>query len=92
MQQQTFILIIGRKLSKNNLKVGEWVGFDRDGEQITGVVIRLNHKTVTLMSSQHHRWRVSFNHLFKIVDVEPIKPDQITQLSEKHFLAVMNNH
>lgn len=61
------------KLSKNNLKIGDCVGFNKDGEQIVGVVTRLNFKTVSLVTADHHRWRVSYSQLYKIIDTELAK-------------------
>lgn len=61
------------KLSKNNLKVGDCVGFNKDGEEITGMVVRLNFKTVSLVTADRHRWRVSYASLYKIIDTELAK-------------------
>ena len=58
------------KLTKNNLKVSDSVGFNNDGVQTSGVIIRLNHKTVTLVTANHHQWRVSYGQLYKIIDAE----------------------
>mgnify|MGYP003540409742 CR=1 FL=1 len=58
------------KLTKNNLKVGESVGFNHDGIQIVGVIVRLNHKTVTLITPEHKQWRVGYGCLYKIIDGE----------------------
>ena len=61
------------KLSKNNLKIGDCVGFNKDDEQIAGVVTRLNFKTVSLVTADHRRWRVGYSLLFKIIDTELTK-------------------
>lgn len=61
------------RLSKNNLKIGDCVGFNKDGEQIAGVVTRLNYKTVSLVTDDHHRWRVGYGCLYKIIDTELAK-------------------
>lgn len=61
------------KLSKNNLKIGECVGFNKDGEQMTGIIIRLNFKTVSLITIDRRRWRVGYAHLYKIIDAELAK-------------------
>jgi hypothetical protein len=58
------------KLSKNNLKIGDCVGFNKDGEQITGVITRLNFKTASLITANHHRWRAGYAQLYKIIDTE----------------------
>lgn len=57
------------KLSRNNLKIGDCVGFNKDGEQVSGVVTRLNHKTISLVTADHRRWRVGYSCLHKIIDV-----------------------
>jgi hypothetical protein len=45
------------------------VGFvDRDQQQRTGKIIRLNDKTVTLQCD-HTRWRVAYSFLHRVVDV-----------------------
>ena len=61
------------KLSKNNLKIGDCVGFNSDGEQITGVVTRLNYKSVSIIAADRRRWRVGYGLLYKIIDTELAK-------------------
>jgi len=61
------------KLSKNNLKVGDCVGFNHDGEQITGIVTRLNYKTISLITVDQRRWRASYSCLYKIIDADLAK-------------------
>lgn len=61
------------KLSKNNLRIGDCVGFNNDGEQIAGVVTRLNFKTVSLVTANRRRWRVGYENLYKIIDTELAK-------------------
>ena len=58
------------KLSKNNLKIGDCVGFNKDGMQVSGMVTRLNYKTVSLITADHKRWRASYSCLYKIIDAE----------------------
>lgn len=65
------------KLTKNHLKVGEFVGFNHDGEQIVGVITRLNHKTVSLVAQDHRRWRVGYGCLFKVLDANVIAGFQL---------------
>lgn len=68
------------KLSKGDLRVGEVVGFNKDGTQIVGIITRLNYKTVTINTKDNHRWRVSYNYLFKIIDADLVNqfdPKQI---------------
>lgn len=68
------------KLSKNDLRVGEVVGFNKDGFQIAGIIVRLNYKTVTIVAKDNHRWRVSYSYLFKIIETDLVNqfdPKQI---------------
>ena len=66
------------KLSKNNLKVGDCVGFNHDGKQITGIVTRLNYKTISLITADQCRWRASYSCLYKIIDADLAK--RVTEL------------
>ena len=80
--------IHSQKLSKNNLAIGDCVGFNHDGTPITGVVVRLNHKSVSLRTKDHRRWRVSYNLLFKVIDADVIDAfdqKQIDQWSRKEL-------
>src|SRR3990167_785708 len=52
------------KLTKNHLKIGDFVGFNHDGHQIAGIVIRLNHKTASIFTVDRRRWRVSYGCLY----------------------------
>ena len=56
--------------TKNNFKVGDCVGFNNDGQQCIGTIIKLNHKTASLITRENKRWRVGFGLLFKILDGE----------------------
>jgi uncharacterized protein YkvS len=60
----------GKGLNKNQIKVGDIVGFNKDGEQITGQVERLNQKTVSLITNTNHKWRVAYGLLYSIIDGE----------------------
>ena len=57
-------LLFGR----NEVAVGDVVGFlDRDHQQRSGRIVRLNDKTVTLRCGQQ-QWRVSYALLHRVVD------------------------
>ena len=59
-----------RGLGRNEVALGDMVGFlDRDQQQRTGKIIRLNDKTVTLQCSSG-RWRVYYSQLHRVVDVD----------------------
>lgn len=58
------------KLTINNLRVGEAVGFNHDGEDVIGIIKRLNQKTVTLITNAGKRWRVSYSYLYKVHDAD----------------------
>ncbi|XCN74493.1 MAG: hypothetical protein Q3M24_07030 [Candidatus Electrothrix aestuarii] len=58
-------------LDKSQLKVGDMVGFqDRDNNDLYGKIIRLNQKTATIMTSTRGRWRVGYEYLYFIFDIE----------------------
>lgn len=57
-------------LGRNEVALGDVVGFlDREQQQRTGTVIRLNDKTVTLQCDKG-QWRVAYSFLHRVVDVD----------------------
>lgn len=55
-------------LGRNSVAIGDVVGFvDRNHQQRSGRIIRLNDKTVTLMCGQQ-QWRVAYGLLHRVVD------------------------
>jgi len=64
-------------LGRNEVAIGEVVGFlDRDQQQRTGRVIRLNDKTVTLQCEKG-QWRVAYSFLHRVVDADAMRQDVI---------------
>lgn len=64
-------------LGRNEIAVGEIVGFvDRDQQQRTGRVLRLNDKTVSLQCG-NSQWRVAYQFLHRIVDAADMQGDVI---------------
>ena len=64
-------------LGRNEVAVGEVVGFvDRDQNQRSGQVIRLNDKTVTLLCN-HQKWRVAYAFLHRVVESDVIEQNAI---------------
>lgn len=58
-------------LTKNELQVGETVGFvDQTGIEHSGKVIRLNQKTVTIDDRGMGSWRVSYSLLHKVIEAD----------------------
>jgi hypothetical protein len=59
-------------LGRNEVAIGEVVGFlDRNQQQRSGRVIRLNDKTVTMISGQQ-QWRVAYAFLHRVLDADII--------------------
>lgn len=59
-------------LGRNEVAVGETVGFvDRDQQQRSGRIVRLNDKTVTLNCGQQ-QWRVAYAYLHRVVDTDVV--------------------
>jgi hypothetical protein len=64
-------------LGRNEVAIGETVGFlDRDQQQRTGKIIRLNDKTVTLQCGSS-QWRVAYSYLHRVVDSDGLAHDVI---------------
>ncbi|MBF0402292.1 MAG: hypothetical protein HQL90_16200 [Magnetococcales bacterium] len=60
-----------KRLDKNQLKVGETVGFlDREHRERYGTILQLNQKTVSILTTEGVRWRVAYSLLFKVMDAE----------------------
>lgn len=57
-------------LNKNQIKIGDIVGFNNEGEQITVAVTRLNQKTVSLKTNINQKRRVSYSLLYSIIEGE----------------------
>lgn len=55
-------------LGRNEVAAGDIVGFmDRNQQQRSGRIVRLNDKTVTLLCGQQ-QWRVAYGLLHRVVD------------------------
>lgn len=64
-------------LGRNELAVGEVVGFvDRNQQQRTGQIIRLNDRTMTLLCNQQ-QWRVAYALLHRVVESNVIEQNAI---------------
>lgn len=64
-------------LGRNEVALGQVVGFlDRNQQQRTGQIIRLNDKTVTLLCAGT-QWRVGYSLLHQVVDAGTNSPDVI---------------
>lgn len=60
---------------KSQLKVGDMVGFqDKQNNDMNGKIIRLNQKTATIITSTNAKWRVAYEYLHLIYDVEQGAP------------------
>ena len=64
-------------LSKNELKIGDIVGFTHNGRNICGVTIRLNTKTASVLTTDNSKWRVSYGALSHVIDAEAEKLKEI---------------
>lgn len=64
-------------LGRNEVAIGEVLGFmDRDQQQRTGRVIRLNDKTVTLQCDKG-QWRVAYQFLHRVLEADSPLQDVI---------------
>ena len=63
-----------RGLSRQEVGVGDTVGFlDHEHRQRSGQIVRLNDKTVTLISGGQ-KWRVAYALLHRVIDVTAAEP------------------
>lgn len=70
-------------LGRNEVGIGEVVGFlDRNHQQRSGRILRLNDKTVTLMCGTQ-QWRVAYGLLHRVVDASTLQGD-VLEISGRH--------
>lgn len=70
-------------LGRNEVATGDVVGFmDRNHQQRSGRILRLNDKTVTLMCGQQ-QWRVAYGLLHRVVDGSA-SSDELLELDVLH--------
>lgn len=62
----------GGSLTRNALKVGDWIGFNHDGREIIGRIKRLNTKTVTLETKDRQVWYAGYSVLYPVIDGSPV--------------------
>lgn len=62
-------------LEKSQLSVGDVVGFqDKQNNDVYGKIIRLNQKTVSLVTDTNAKWRVGYKFLYLVIDGEKQDP------------------
>jgi hypothetical protein len=62
-------------LNRSQLKVGDTVGFqDKQNNDVNGKIIRLNDKTATIITNTNVKWRVAYEYLHLIYDIEQGAP------------------
>ncbi len=57
-------------LTVNNLKIGDIVGFNKDGKDIIGTIKKMNYKTVSLVTNFGAKWRVAYCYLYRVHDAK----------------------
>ncbi|OQX61861.1 MAG: hypothetical protein B5M51_06890 [Anaerolinea sp. 4484_236] len=63
-------------LEKSQLSVGDVVGFqDKQNNDVYGKIIRLNQKTVSLVTDTNAKWRVGYKFLYLVIDGEKKDPN-----------------
>ncbi len=75
-------------LSRNEVAVGEMVGFlDRNHQQRSGKVIRLNDKSVTVLCGTM-QWRVSYTLLHRVLETDVLEQQAIEHDTGSGMLAL----
>lgn len=65
-------------LTANNLKVGDSVGFkSKGGENVVGLIKKLNQKTVSLVTKSGMNWRVAYCFLHRVYDAELVMDEPV---------------
>ena len=66
------------RLDKCQLKVGDMIGFqDKQNNDVHGKIIRLNQKTATIKTNTNTEWRVGYEWLYVVIDVDQRNPHLI---------------
>jgi hypothetical protein len=66
------------RLDKCQLKVGDMTGFqDKQNNDVHGKIIRLNQKTATIKTNTNTEWRVGYEWLYVVIDVDQRNPHLI---------------
>ncbi len=75
-------------LGRNEVAIDDLVGFvDRDHQQRSGRIVRLNDKTVTLIGGQQ-QWRVAYGLLHRVVDSSAFSGEMLElEVLESHVEA-----
>jgi hypothetical protein len=75
-------------LGRNEVAIGDLVGFvDRDHQQRSGRIVRLNDKTVTLICGPQ-QWRVAYGLLHRVVDSSALSGETLElEVLESHLEA-----
>lgn len=64
------LLSKARQLNEiSKYSVGDKISFEHSGSVVTGKIIRLNQKTVSILTDDNHRWNVSPALISKYIDV-----------------------
>lgn len=61
-------------LTRNEIQIGETLGFVHEGAEVYGCVVRLNPKTVSI-STPGTKWRIPYSLLFKVIDGHSSTPN-----------------
>lgn len=71
LNEEFNVSINREELTRSDFHVGEHISFLGKNEQETyGIITQLNPKTASITTGDNSRWRVSYSHLFKIVNAQ----------------------
>lgn len=63
---------VKKTLDRSSVGIGDLVGFRYKDSQISGIVTKLNKKTVKVLTGDKLTWTVGDGHLFAVVDVNVV--------------------
>lgn len=82
------------KQSMLHFRIGDIVNFKtNEGEEITGVLVRMNKKSVTVHAENGHRWNVAPHILTKALDqLGSLSRDELEHEAHIHHIADKKVH
>ena len=64
--------------------LGDKVSFQCDGRVVTGSVIRINRKTLSVHTDDHHHWNIHPKFLTKVQSISSPLPQDVRNIIEGH--------
>jgi len=77
-----YLMSLKTRAQLDRFNVGDRVTFQCDGRVVSGVVIRVNRKTLSIHTDDHRHWNIHPKFLAKVQGSSPTLPQDIRNLIE----------